>query len=483
MSKENKVEIQGKALQSLIQTKVSAGMGEDGTAANLTQLEIFRDILSANYLEGSLYNQAWKINVSPKAHGILLPIADQKSRSVAGGILGGIITYEIGEGENITLTFPKFAQTSLPLNQIGVAARVTNALVQDATALPQFLRKGFEEAIKMKLDHSIIYGDGANNIYGIAGSTAIGTRATLRMAGSLPYTVQNLKDMVSNYYGSPNGIWCMAHDAWHEIINLYSNSTNPILPLQFMQGEGNRTKAILFGFEVHVLDCMSSRDIVLGDFTAFVIAQKELRSDFSEHLYFSSNETAFRSIIRINGCPLWSGPITEESGDVNYCYVTMIDADFNSSSSSSNSSSSSSSSTIWRSSSSSSSSYKKKDNSSSSSSSRLQSKSSNSSSSSSSEIVEGCKNWYCAASFTNDQINGSFKFTGQIYESKGVYLQEQASSSDVDLYMWYNSVFGYWIISEKVGNPEPEWYAVKTLAGACPDGNWSHSGVITEGLC
>lgn len=478
MSKDNKIELQGKALQYLVQTKASSGLGEDNTGANLTQLEILRDILSATYLEGSLYDEAWKINVSEKAHGILLPIVDQSNRSTAGGILGGIVTYEIAEGEDITLSFPKFAQTSLPLNQIAVAARVTNALVQDATALPQFLRRGFEEAIRMKLDHSIIYGDGSTNIYGVAGSTAIGTRATLKMDGSIPYTVQNLKDMVSNYYGSPNGIWCMAHDAWHEIINLYSNSTNPILPLQFMEGEGNRTKAVLFGYEVHVLDCMSSRDIVLGDFTAFAIAQKELRNDFSEHLYFSSNETAFRSIIRINGCPMWSGPITEESGDKNYCYVTMQDDIFHSSSSSE--SSDSSSTLLAKSSSSSSSSSRDHSNSSNSSSS---SSGPRSESSSSSSDVGECTTRYCAASFTNDVINGSFIFTGQIYNSQGVYLQEQSSSSDVDLYMWYHSVYGHWVISEVVGNPQPEWYTTKTALGGCPDGAWSLSGTLTEGMC
>lgn len=338
-----KIELQGKALKELIQ-KVSTGTGEDNTGANLTQLEIFRDILSANYEEGTLFADAWKITVSEKAHGLLLPIADQDKRNITQGILGGIITYELTEGTNITLSFPKFAQTSLELNQIGIAARVTNALVQDATVLPQYLRKGFEDALRIKIDRSILYGNGATNCYGVMGSTAIGTRATLKVTNAVPITVDNLQAMLEAYYGGINGMWVMDANAWHEVVALYSNSTNPLLPLEFLYEKGSRIKGILFGFPVYVSDCMNSRDICLGDFSAYVIALKPLREDISEHLYWNSNETAFRSIIRINGCPLWSSGITEQNGAKKYCYVACVAGDAESSSSTSSSSTSSSSS-------------------------------------------------------------------------------------------------------------------------------------------
>jgi hypothetical protein len=518
-----KLELQGKALKELIQ-KVSAGLGEDGSAANLTQLEIFRDILSAEYLEGTLFDESWKVTVSEKAHGILLPIADQDKRNITQGILGGIVTYELTEGTDITLTFPKFAQTELALNQIGVAARVTNALVQDSTVLPQYLRKGFEDAIRMKIDRSILYGNGATNCYGVMGSTAIGTRATLKVTNAVPITVANLQAMLEAYYGGINGMWVMDANAWHEVVALYSNSTNPLLPLEFLYEKGSRIKGILFGFPVYVSDCMNSRDICLGDFSAYVIALKPLREDISEHLYWNSNETAFRSIIRINGCPLWSSGITEQNGAKKYCYVACVAGDAESSSSTSSESSSSSSSSIGYSQSSASSdsslsnssqsrssqslssessqslstqslssdssestqspsSESTEVQSSSSSSSKSESSessveySSESSESSSSEHVLGCKTKYCASTFTTVAINGQYTWTGATYGGKAVYNNGTYN-------IWFDTVSGYWACSADVGDPFNQWLSSKDAAGGCPDGAWAgEDGLLAEGSC
>ena len=507
-----KLELQGKALKELIQ-KVSAGTGEDNTGANLTQLEIFRDILSAEYLEGSIFDYSWKVTVSEKAHGILLPIADQNKRNMTQGILGGIITYELTEGADVTLTFPKFAQTELALNQIGVAARVTNALVQDSIVLPQYLRKGFEDAIKMKIDRSILYGNGATNCYGVMGSTAIGTRATLKVTNAVPLTVANLQTMLEAYYGGINGMWVMDANAWHEIVALYSNSTNPLLPLEFLYEKGSRIKGILFGFPVYVSDCMDSRDICLGDFTAYVIALKPLREDISEHLYWNSNETAFRSIIRINGCPLWSSWIREQNGSKKYCYVACVAGDYESSSSTSSESSSSSSSSIGYSQSSASSQSLSSASSQSRSSQSLSSASSGSlssassestqspssqslssestevqsssssssksesSSSSSSENVLGCKTKYCASTFTTVAINGQYTWTGADYNNKAVYNNGTYN-------IWFDAVTGYWACSGDVGDPQNQWVSSKDDAGGCPDGAWvGEAGLLAEGTC
>lgn len=504
MSKKN-LELQGKALKELI-TKVSAGLGEDGSAANLTQLEIFRDILSAEYLEGTLFDDAWKITVSEKAHGILLPIADQDKRNITQGILGGIVTYELTEGTDITLSFPKFAQTSLELNQIGVAARVTNALVQDSTVLPQYLRKGFEDALRIKIDRSILYGNGATNCYGVMGSTAIGTRATLKVTNSVPITVANLQAMLEAYYGGINGMWIMDANAWHEVVALYSNSTNPLLPLEFLYEKGSRIKGILFGFPVYVSDCMNSRDICLGDFTAYVIALKPLREDISEHLYWNSNETAFRSIIRINGCPLWSSGITEQNGAKKYCYVACVAGDAESSSSTSSSSTSSSSSYGHSDSSSSSSSMQhslssgssgsnssgsskslssdssssssKDSSSTSSSSSRNISDSSETSSSSSMSqgVLKGCNENYCATIFATVAARGQYEATGALYNSEPVYNNGTYN-------VWYDAL-GYWVMSATVGAPSNQYISSKAVPDGCPNGSWvAETGYLEIGKC
>jgi HK97 family phage major capsid protein len=483
MKKDSKIESQYKALIHLINTKTSAGLGEDGSAAALTYLEILKDILSATYLTGSIYDLTWKVDVSDRANGIKLPTTDQVSRSVEQGILGGVITYPIEEGVDITPSIPKFTSTDLPINQVAVLCRATNALIQDSTVLPQYLRKGFEDAIRMRLDHSIIYGDGADTCYGVAGSTAIGTRATLKVTLANPYTVANLKTMMSAYYGGKDGVWVMAKDAWNEIFDLYSNSTNPILPLHFTDDHEGRTKALLYGYPVVVCDFMNSRDIVLGDFSAYLIDQKPLREDFSEHLYFSSNETAFRSIIRYNGAPIWNSPIKEKSGQLSYCYVASIHSDSDVSSSSSSeditSSSSSKSSMQYSSSSSKSNSSSSSSSSSSKSVSSLSSNSSSSSSSSSSSYnVRGCVADYCASTFATVALNGTWAWDEVTeYNNMPVYVNGANK-------VWFDTHTGYWAMSNDAGDPENQWLSSKDTAGGCPDGTWAgEAGTLAEGAC
>ena len=466
MNQKKRIEA-GEYLKSLI-TKSSTGMGEDSATigGNLTQAELLGDILKADYMEGTVYEICQKFRVSEKANGLKVPIADQSKRTTADGILGGIIPYEITEGSTITLSKPKFTQTSLPLNQIGIVVPVTNALVEDSTVLVQYLGKGLTEAARYKIDNSILYGDGSTNMYGIAGSTSIGTRATYKMTGmAYPYTVANLRSMVDWYYGGKNGTWLMGHTAYHEMIDLYSSSTIPLGGIKFEDGD-----MYIYCYKVIRVDTMRSRDIVLGDFTQYVIAEKPTREDISEHLYFTSNQSAFRTMVRINGCPTWSGPITEEDGDVNYAFVV---AGYNETD---NSSTSSSSSTYIKSTSSSSSTYVKSSSSTSSSSTSSNSSSSSSSSSSSTSsestgALLGCSKYYTGASFNGATLNGRYRATGTTYNSKAVWQNPNGK------YLWAydtNVTSGVctFVISDQYPVGYSNWLAYSNAAAGtvtCPD--------------
>ena len=448
-------------------TKTSAGMGEDGTGQYLTYNELIDAILGANFMEGTLYAETMKFNVSDKAHGMKVPIVDQTARTVGDGILGGVIDYEMDEGTTVTLSKPKFAQSELPLVQTGIAVAVTNALKQDTNVLVKFLGEGIKERMRFRLDREILYGTGVRGIYGV-GKSGVGTRATKKVTNAVPITVTNMRDMVGYYYGGKNGCWVMAQDAWQEIINLHSSSTYPTFPLHFTENG----EALLFGFPVYVSDVMDSRDICLGDFTAFIIGQKEIKEDVSEHLYFSSNQSLFRTIIRVCGITGWSAPIKGQDGALRYAYVFSDAGASNSSSSSSSSSQSSESSSSssywanWSSSSSSSSSYSSG------------SSSTESSSSESSHAKVGCYEDYCASAFTTDTLNGTYGWAGKV---NGKPYYENAHGK----YLWANSG-STWVISNYINEGYSNWLSYSNGASSCPETNnfiGQDTGTITGGKC
>jgi HK97 family phage major capsid protein len=334
-------------------TKTSAGIGEDGSGANLTRPEILKDILRPNFLEGTIFDRCRHIEVSDRANGLFTIITKQTERTITNGILGGVQTYYEGEGDTINLTNGQFYQDRLNLNYIAVATVATNAMLQDSIVLEEYISNSFEEAIRYKVDNEILYGANATGCNGILYD---GDRATKYVTLANPITVPDLKNMMHYYYGGKNGCWVVAYDMWGEIIDLYANT----LPLRFYK-DGTIT---LFGYPVIVKDDMRTRSIVLGDFSQYAIGLKPIREEVSEHLYFLSAQTAFRANIRINGMPTWVDGINTESGRKVYPFVaSAIDdtksssssssTELKSSSSSSNSSSSSSTSSSTSSSSSS----------------------------------------------------------------------------------------------------------------------------------
>jgi HK97 family phage major capsid protein len=336
MSKEKQIKI-AKELEKLIGIakgtvspiiKASTGTGEDNTGANLTKPELMREILKSDFMSGSLYSRCNIFDVSDKANGLFVVRTKESSRTTANGILGGFIAYDLDEGTVETPSRPAVDQTTLYLRQKGIIVRVTNALLQDSLVLEQYLSKGLGETIKYYTDASILYGNGLNGCNGIL--DASGNQVTKYVACANPITIQNLKDMVKWYYGGANGVWVVGRDIYYEIINLYANT----LPLTF----GVDGQAYLFGYPIIRSTSVTARCLLLADLTQYVVAQKPIREDISEQLYFSSNETAFRTIYRLNGCPSWYTPITEESGQVTYPFVCCADQDTASSSSSSSSS-------------------------------------------------------------------------------------------------------------------------------------------------
>ena len=143
----------------------------------------------------------------------------------------------------------------------------------------------------------------------------------------------------------------------------------------------------------------------------------------------------------------------------------------------SSSSSSSSSSVLYSSFSSSSSVLYSSSSSSSSSDNFSSSSSSNGYSSSSSSSSTGCFPTYCAEGFNTTLANGNYADRDTSYNSKPTY-------ANGSYFIWYESVTGYWAMSNTIGDPQNQWISSIDVPNACPNGVWStEDGVVYEGSC
>ena len=536
MKKARRKEL-GEALQKLIkgdrltfavtkQTGQEEGTNDEG--GFLVQNNLIAEILAPNFMTGTLYERCNIFNLGDNNNsGARIPIANEPTRNTS-GIRGGALAYWVEEGIAKTPSIAEFSIIDLDLNKAAVVIWLTDEIKQDSEMLVQYVQKTAQEAIQWLVDRAILYGNGAQ-LNGVATHAATGFSA---IAGAI--TAANLKDIFDLYYGGDQGVWVLGQDLWIEITNLWDTATQtPAIPLTW-DADGT---ARLWGYPVVVTDVMSDRSICLGDFSQYVIIQKEVNAAVSESLKFLEDESCFRFVLRINGSPMWVSPLTVNDGSIVHPFVMSAGDEQSSSSSqssasSSSHSSSSSSSSVDSSSSSSSSSssenYSQSSGSTSSSSSEEYSGSSSSSStggisessastpssssssqdsssstsqssesssssvdsssSSSSSSVDSsstsslglCEDEYCGQQFTNTDLNVTWYlegYNGHYYYTNG--------GQPFPYYLFWDATYSRYVISKDLGDPPDQWLTAQDLAADCPDGDYEgdDSGFLTAGPC
>jgi len=326
MKMSKRIEL-GERIQAIV--KAATGQGETavGFGDTLVDSTILPEILAPNYATGSIYSRCNIYNIGENSNGLKIPLTSSALRSESGGVRGGALAYWLNEADTKTASTTELGQLNLGLNKLAVVIYVTDELLNDAPALAQYLSETARDAILYKVDKAIIYGNGGSSINGIANSAV-----TIPVTATDPITLAELQDMYHAYYGSPNGVWCMSKNGLEEIIDLDFTTApftyDPTVEEGVPYGR-------LMGLPILVSDVMAGDDIVLADYSAFVLAQKEVTTAVNSSLKFLEDEKAFRFVLRINGAVGWTSQMTLEDGSVVSPFVMKADMDQSTSSSSS----------------------------------------------------------------------------------------------------------------------------------------------------
>lgn len=331
MKIEEKIRI-GKRLQALatksyagnknIETK---GITDGGTGGNLTTAAIIPEILSPNFMEGSIFERCTKWQVQPGHNSIKIPITAEVSRTVLAGIAGGLQANCVSETSAMVVTTAAFTNDELVLNKVPITQYVTSEILEDAPVLSGLLHNQFEKASKFYVDHYILYGnsvaqvdtDGVNIGPSCNGILNSGSRATHLTALPASITLANVRSIVSSYYGSPDGVWVMGADMYSQVLDLV-NANNAYKAISFHPNKEGEIRMYLFGYEVIVKDCVRTGDIILGDWKAYNVAMIDPRTDMSNDVEFLTDQKVYKVVLRINGMPGWIGGITTQGTKVVY---------------------------------------------------------------------------------------------------------------------------------------------------------------------
>ncbi|TAI67586.1 phage portal protein [Bradyrhizobium sp. Leo170] len=132
-------------------------------------------------------------------------------------------------------------------------------------------------------------------------------------AGTVLY--QNLVRMIERLWGPSHNsaIWLMSNEVLGVVLDLDAASDKKIFTTD---ADGTRR---LLSYPIEVCEytpaLSSVGDILLGDFSQYIVAQKDDNPDFlsSIHVKFSTDESAFKLRYRVDGAPGWKTPITPKN--------------------------------------------------------------------------------------------------------------------------------------------------------------------------
>jgi HK97 family phage major capsid protein len=268
-----------------------------------------------------------RATVIPLATGRLkYPAIDMTTE--VGEVYGGIVMYDLDEGDTIPDTSASFAMIELVAHKLAGAAAVPNELMKDtAGALVTWLMTNWPGAFAHAEDVRFLKGNGVKKALGAlhADNPALIVAAKESGQSAATITWNNVLAMFSRMLPESfdKAIWVITPDAIPEIFTMavpVGTGGSAVMIGDGTQSAAQSAPLTLLGRPIKfsrkapaVLGTQG--DINLVDFSQYAVGDaQDLRIDTSEHAQFLTDKTVFRGIERVDGKPLMLSPLTPENG-------------------------------------------------------------------------------------------------------------------------------------------------------------------------
>lgn len=241
-----------------------------------------------------------------------------------GSLFGGVQAYWREEAGSVTATKPKFRREVVKLDSLDAVYYATEEQLEDASQLAAFVGKAFPTVMGIKLDQSVISGNGAGKPLGILNSPC--TIAVAKEGGQAADTLQyaNIDNMVDRLMvgSEERAIWLYHPTLRQSLRNMIKVGTNTDFLVYLPDGSAaSQPHGNLFGYQAyrsqHAKAPGDLGDIMLLDLSWYALFRKTgIKASQSSHVEFLTSQMAFKWSLRVAGQPLLSRAVTDMHGSV-----------------------------------------------------------------------------------------------------------------------------------------------------------------------
>jgi HK97 family phage major capsid protein len=257
-----------------------------------------------------------------------------ESSRASGSRFGGVRTYWRGEGAAPTTSKPGFGKFTLNLHKLIALAGATDELLRDTNAgvLEQVLFNAFSEEITFEVNAAIVAGTGAGQPMGIKDAAC--AVSVSKESGQVAATIvpANIVKMWSRLWAGcrKNAVWLINQDIEPQLnLMSFGLGTAGVMMYSPPGGLSSAPYATLMGrpvIAVEQCETLGTKgDLILTDLSHYAVAtQGGPQTAVSMHLYFDTDQMAYRITFRIDGAPWWATALTPYKGSATQsCIVTL----------------------------------------------------------------------------------------------------------------------------------------------------------------
>jgi HK97 family phage major capsid protein len=288
-------------------TGLSENVPADG--GYLLAPQVAGGIIEAMWGGGELLSRVASDPIGPNSNSMLYNAVDESSRA-EGSRWGGVRGYWMAEAGTITASQPTFRQMELKLKKVAALCYATDELLADATALESWLSRTVPAELRFQVENAYFQGNGVGKPLGIMNSPAL-VSVTRIDANEVDET--DIANMWARRYAGVNDyVWLANSEVFPQLINLTVGNFPFLLPMN-SGGQGNPSFS-LYGapyIETEYSAALGTTgDIMLASLSQYQTINKGgVQAASSIHVNFTSDETAFRFIYRVDGQPLWNAAV------------------------------------------------------------------------------------------------------------------------------------------------------------------------------
>lgn len=274
------------------------------------------------YNEGQIASLCQRIPISGPFNGLKFPVIDETSRA-DGSRSGGVLAYWKNEAAALVASKPKLMEETINLEKLTGLAYVTDELLQDSSALEGLMMAEFGKEFSFKLDDAILNGTGAGQPLGILNAPCLVSQAKETGQSADTINFENVTKMYSRFWPGANQAstrWVINREAFPQLMAMGVKVGTAGYPV-YIPGNSaaNAPNGTLFGIPVIFAEQAQALgdlgDIYLADFSQFRLIEKGgIQTASSIHVLFTTDEMAYRFVMRVNGQPLWKTALTPFKG-------------------------------------------------------------------------------------------------------------------------------------------------------------------------